>query len=268
MKAKRKKPDLGLLACADCGEECVRNGPTQRYCRPCSTKRDIARKGLYQNEKGKQAFDEKRAKWLVHGKAISREERLSLISSLPQQPNLLWHTRVAVPFSWAGSKNQLFATTRTGHTFLREEGRYYRSLLTQKIRETVDVENVRQNKLWVDIYVQKPNHKGDAANFLDMVCDAIKDAIPLDDRWYSIRSIDWQICKDEPMLYVGLGQDSRLDVQACSSCGRLMEYHFFQKNRATPNGVTRVCRECQSVKLADKRLQRRQPATIEDGIFG
>ena len=265
MTKKRKSADFGTIVCSDCGSEVPKRGPSQRYCRDCSQTHDIKRKGLYQLEKGRQKFNEKRAAWAANGEEISRAERRSMVDTAPVMPNLIWYTKVAVPFSWSGSKNNLFTSTRSGHTFLRDEARYYRTLLTGAIRDAVTAGNVVQNKLWIDIYVQKPNHKGDATNFLDMVCDAVKDAIPLDDRWYSVRWIDWQICKSDPMLYVGVGQDTNINVQACSACGRLLEFHEFQKNRAATNGIARVCRECQSVKSARKRREKARPQL--QGVF-
>lgn len=259
MSKARRKPNLGTITCAECGTVTEKNGPSQRYCQECSTARDIQRKAAYAQTKGKQKFEEGRAKWRTKGRVISREEQKSLFGSIATfNPGFAWHIRLAFPFSWAGSKNHLFTTTRTGHTFLRDEARYYRTLITAAFIKATREQEIANNKLWIDIYVQKPNHRGDAANFLDLVCDAIKDAIPLDDRWYSVRGIDWQITKDEPMLYIGIGQEDTRDVQACSSCGRLLEFHHFHKNKAARHGIARVCREC--LAAAKKKPK-------EEGIF-
>jgi hypothetical protein len=83
-------------------------------------------------------------------------------------------------------------------------------------------------------------------NVVDLVCDAVKDATGLDDRWYSIRCVDWQIVKVDPMLFVGLGQEDVGDAQACSTCGRLLGFDAFGKKSGTPNGIERVCRECRA----------------------
>jgi hypothetical protein len=167
-----------------------------------------------------------------------------------------------VPFSWSGSKNHIFSKTARGHVFMRSESRAFRYEITQRIRRSVANQRVWQNKLWVDIFVQKPTHRGDAANFLDLVCDAVKDAIPLDDRWYSIRHIDWQISKSDPRIYIGIGQEDCVDVQACSTCGRLLSFENFGKNRSMASGVGRVCNDC---RLA-KRRERKEAKTL--GVFG
>lgn len=249
---ERAKGRYGTLICADCGNTDDKRGPKQTYCRPCSDIRDRKRKNVYAVEKGRAKFNAEHAAWKAKGVEISASEKLPLFKSLPRQPDLVWYHRIAIPFSWSGSKNHIFSTTRSGHTFMRDEARYYRHEISERIRRAFDVSNLRINKLWLDIYVQKPNHRGDAANFLDIICDAVKDAVPLDDRWYSVSSIDWQIVKKDPMIYVGIGQEDVPNVQACSCCGRLLEFDRFQKNRTAVNGVGRVCRECQAVTRSGK----------------
>jgi len=267
----RKARDYGQFKCEVCGAEEIKKAPLQRYCRPCSEVKHVERQKAHQHKRGKERYDETRTKYRVAGVALNSAERLTLETSTPSMPKMAWYRRVAVPFSWAGSKNHIFASTSQGHVYMREESRYMRSLLTSEIMAaTLDAPLV-QNKLWLDIFVQKPRNNGDAVNFVDMVCDAIKDAIPLDDRWYSIRSTDWQIIKHEPMLFVGIGQETDQNVQACSSCGRLLTYDFFQRNRSLPNGVGRNCRDCQQVKTGSKKRDNaRLEMAIEHavGVFG
>ena len=101
------------------------------------------------------------------------------------------------------------------------------------------------NKVWIDILVQKPNHKGDAVNVVDLVCDAVKDAIDrVDDRWFCIRRLDWQIVKGDPRLFVGVGQDSDEDCQVCSYCGQIKPLPEFNAARNQPLGVGRECKAC------------------------
>ncbi len=267
MKAKKS---YGTMACTQCGEETPRRHPLQRYCPKCSEERNKVRQKNYSLRRGQADFErglgEQRAKWQTRGIELSKTERLSLLRSLPEPPNLHWYNRIAVPFTWSGSKNHIFSSTGRGHTFMRDESRYYRALITEKILASVkDPSIIKQNKLWIDIFVQKPTHRGDAANFLDLVCDAIKDAIPLDDRWYSVRSIDWQITKHEPMIYIGLGQEEVDDVQACSCCGRLLTFENFQKNRHAKAGVGRVCKDCMRVDRT--RRKKADPAALNEGVF-
>lgn len=265
MKRPRKTPDRGFLTCAECGERAKKTGPIQLYCKPCSEKRDVARKQKYHVERGRKTFEIKRERAKETGAKFSAASRIALHEWAPSLTRLAWHVRIEMPFSWAGSKNHLFATTTRGHTFLRDEARYYRHEITCRIFEATKDQRIFKNKLWLDVLVQKPNHRGDAANFVDLICDAVKDAIPLDDRWYAIRSLDWQICKSDPALFIGIGQEELADVQACSACGRLLSYSAFQKNRAAHNGVTRTCKECLASNPRDRSVKTRFKL---EGVFG
>lgn len=253
----RKKASYGPMNCTDCGGECEKRSPLQKYCRPCSEKHDLIRKKIYHVNAGRKKLSEEHAGWKETGVEISKKAKLSLVRSMPRLPSLVWYSRVVVPFSRSGSKNHIFSNTRQGHVFMRDQSTAYRLEIRDRIRDAVDLKDLKQNKLWIDIFVQKPHHRGDAVNFLDLVCDAIKDAIPLDDRWYSVRSIDWEIVKHEPMLFIGLGQEDFEDVQACSTCGRLQAVECFGKNAAAPLGVGRVCNDCRLTK------RRRKQATKE-----
>lgn len=271
MIKKRKNPTFPPIECGDCGATTIKKSASQRYCKPCSEKRDLQRKATYQNAKGKQLYDARQTQWGAIGTTLSLDEQLNVVTSTPAMPSMAWYKRVEMPFSWAGSKNHLFASTQRGHVYMREESRYMRSKLTSLIYEAAKDVNLVQNKLWIDIYVQKPSQKGDAVNFVDMVCDAVKDGLALDDRWFSLRSVDWQIAKFEPKLFVGIGQETAVNVQACSSCGRLLTFDYFQKNRALANGIGRNCRDCQATTRNSKKRNGAQfLAAIEHkrGIFG
>jgi len=243
---RKKSTFVRNVLCERCGEEVTRTSALQIYCRPCSEIRDQERKRKHHLEKGRAKLETEHALWKDRGYENSKSTRLSLFKSLPKKPNLVWYKRVAIPFSWSGSKNHIFANTARGHVYMREEASFYRAALTEALARNLDMSEIKKNKLWIDIFVQKPNHRGDAANFVDMVCDAIKDATLLDDRWYSIQGVDWQITKHNPMLYVGIGQEFVPDVQVCSTCGSLHEYDMFHKNKNSPNGVGRVCRDCRA----------------------
>lgn len=140
------------------------------------------------------------------------------------------------------------------------------------VRDTVADIEVKQNKLWIDMFVQKPTHRGDAANFVDMVCDAVKDGIGLDDRWFSIREVDWEIVKKDPKLFIGFGQREDFDVRICSSCGRPLTPDNFQKASGLPLGVGRNCRDClANGKPRSKRSHKQQAemaAELKTGVFG
>ena len=161
--------------------------------------------------------------------------------------------RFSIPFDYAISKNHIWAATKRGHVYLRQEHRAYRDSVILLTRDILKNQEIKNNRVWLDILVQKPDHRGDAINVLDGVCDALKEAIGLDDRWFCIRRLDWEVVKQDPQLYIGIGQERVEDCQICSYCGRLLPFTDFSKNKNTRNGVARACREC--VSAAAKALK-------------
>jgi hypothetical protein len=182
---------------------------------------------------------------LVRGAARSRENAGTIATY--HAPDLLWLIRVSVPFSYAASKNHIWTQRQRDPVARRADSRAFRANLTAVLKAAVGDRRIAQNKLWIDIKAQKPNHKGDAVNMVDLVCDAVKDATKLDDRWYSLRMVDWEIVKGEPLLFVGIGQESDDDLQVCSSCGIAQLLAEFAKNRSNRAGVARVCHGCRRV---------------------
>jgi len=182
----------------------------------------------------------------ARGMVLSREAAGSIASV--RAPDLRWLVRVSVPFSYAASKNHIWTWRSRDVVANRRESSAFRERLTNEIRAAVFGRRVATNKLWVDIFVQKPNHKGDAVNVVNLVCDAIKDATGLDDRWYSVRSVDWQIVKDGGRLFVGIGQEDVEHAQACSTCGRVLALAMFARNRSNQRGLARVCNDCRRVR--------------------
>ncbi len=170
------------------------------------------------------------------------EAQRSLMWDAQEEIEAVHMARVAVPFDYAASKNAIWRTGRGGHIYAREEGRKWREALTMELRASGNT--WFQGKIWVDIFVEKPNHKGDAANVLDTVLDAVKEATGVDDRWYSIRRLDWAIGKVEPRVIVGVYQAITEDHRACSYCGRELPYSDYGPNRHDPAGIAKICKDC------------------------
>ncbi|MCC6581542.1 MAG: hypothetical protein IT440_13990 [Phycisphaeraceae bacterium] len=62
-------------------------------------------------------------------------------------------------------------------------------------------------------------------------------------RFY-IRRLDWEVVKDNPRLFVGVGQDRGEDCQVCSYCGQITTLSEFNVARNKPLGVGRECKSC------------------------
>lgn len=240
-----------VITCAQCGVSEIRRGPGQKYCAPCSEVRDLARKSKWAREhpQKKDPAAAVARKSEVKRRGDERNAALTERFGISNTPELVWFARIAVPFSYAASKNHIYSIRSAGHVFLRKEGKAMRSAITLAIKSAVRDAPIRQHKVWLDIYVEKPDHRGDAVNVVDLVCDAVKDAIGIDDRWFCIRKLDWQI-KRNGMLYVGLGQEEVEDSRVCSACGLIQPFSMFNKNKHGIDGIGRECVECRRKRPA------------------
>jgi len=162
---------------------------------------------------------------------------------------MLWTAEVSVPFSYAASKNHIWTMAGT-HVYSRKESVSFRDDLAAALRKAVNGRAV-PGWLWLDIFVQKPDHKGDAVNVVDLVCDAAKDATGVDDRWYSILRLDWEIRKTDPMLWVRVGQESSEPMRVCALCGEPRTFDVFMGAGRTHMG--RECRDCRRVSMRAPR---------------
>lgn len=158
--------------------------------------------------------------------------------SMPE-PDLVRIVRVTFPFSTTLSKNVMYGlrgrdkrAPNVNRIFLRADARERRRALSMLIR-AADPKPWPQRKTYIDILVQKPEHTSDAINVLDLVCDAVKDAIGIDDRWFSLRRLEWEIVKDKPMVFVGLGQDGVDQMKVCGRCGRILTLDHFRPKAST-----------------------------------
>lgn len=259
------KPDGSTMVCAECGATTMRRGTVQKYCPKCSEARDLLRKqkwakenpAVYDPARRKARMKERRAVLDVIRQQVAAECR-SDIAWMAGEVNLAWIIRIAVPFHYALSKNHIYTTTRKGHIFLREDQKTMRLVIHNAFRAALGDRRIAHNKVWLDILVQKSDHRGDAVNVIDGICDALKKAIGIDDRWFCIRRLDWEIIKDKPMIYIGIGQESDEDVQPCANCGQIKPFTDYNKNRCAKNGIARECRDCAKAADRIKREQRKQ----------
>ncbi len=218
-----------------------------------SYQRNLARKRRWSNSRRptEQQVDrrrirarQRRALSRAVGLATNQQFRRETKAAFVDVPGMAWMLRVAVPFDYAASKNHIYALTGAGHVALRRESKVKRSEIALAIRQGLEARKVAHNKVWIDILVQKPNHRGDAVNVVDLVCDAVKDALPVDDRWFCLRRLDWEIVKANPQLIIGVGQETDVDAQVCSDCGQIKPLSHFHKSRDQPLGIGRQCRDC------------------------
>lgn len=255
------------IVCESCGDLALR-GSAARLCVVCSAKRDEARRAKYVGKNPLSPEEKKarkKAKWAredaLRLRAAQEELQLAQPIAWPanEAPDLLWLVRVAAPFSYKFSKNAQWAMGNRANVFLRKEAMDLRKGLMARIRAAYLNSGVKTvtAKLWVDIFVQKSNNMGDAINVVDSVCDALKEAVELDDRWFSIRKLDWQIVKESPRIYIGFGQETDVPHTACSHCGQVMPSEGnFIKRVSNKSGYSTVCIPCSRFNDSEKRKER------------
>jgi len=192
--------------------------------------------------------ERQRSRIIERGSAISRETaRKSLSGGELFLSDDGWMAAFKIPFSFALSKNHVWSMAKGGgHVFKREQARKYQDFIAIKVKECTRGLVIHQNKIWIDLFVQKPNHKGDAINVVDSICDGLKVGLGIDDRWFCIRQLDWEIAKDDPQIFVKIFQRDCFDAIACSHCGRVLGLDHFNKKKNTKFGVDRACRDCRN----------------------
>jgi len=235
--------------CKRCKQECPRRGPVQKYCVPCSEISDLARKTKWAREhpqkrspeaiqKIKRNREYEQQNLIKKGLELNNKSKSNITWFSDGEPDLLRFVRIAVPFSWNYSKNRLWSMNRRGgHVFIRREIVSTKNALIAIIKDASKSVKFFYGKVWVDIFVQKPNNTGDAINVLDTIADCIKKAIGIDDRYFSIRRLDWEIVKTDPKIFIGIGQEIETPHFVCSYCGRHLPELYKAKHK-------RICLEC------------------------
>jgi hypothetical protein len=195
----------------------------------------------------------------VNGRTVNAEAASAITwpATIPE-PDLVTLVRVALPFTWLLSKNAWLRFGRgmrakpfsVASAYTPSAAKAARQALHDRLTLAASRAHFYQRKTYIDILVQKPQHRGDAINVIDTVCDAAKKAIGIDDHWFCIRRLDWEIVKVNPRLYVGIGQDGACDQNVCSACGLVLDVTEFHRSRAEKTGYSRICRKCRRVPTA------------------
>jgi hypothetical protein len=107
---------------------------------------------------------------------------------------------VSVPFSYNYSKNKIAraSVNRQGRVSVHVNP-ISKSLcdnLAWDVKQALEGRTFRKDKIFLDIMVEKPDHRGDALNVLDLIADGIKAGIGIDDRYFAIQRLDWVIKKN------------------------------------------------------------------------
>jgi hypothetical protein len=153
--------------------------------------------------------------------------------------------RVKVPLSAAMSKNRMWVHTRRGVVSSREAHNCKEALIAE-VRAAAAAGGVHffRNKVWVDLLVRKASHAMDCVNILDLVADGLKIAIGLDDNWFSVRRIDWEVRPADPHVVVGVLQQTCVDGDVCRECGEVRLPEMFPAVPRNKGGRGTTCVVC------------------------
>lgn len=183
------------------------------------------------------------------GRARAATQRRAPDWDTPPTPPV-WRVEIAVPFTYALSKNAIYGVTRFGGKYLKPEARACRDEIVDSVMLAIAAARVHvgRNVLCFSLHVEKPNQSGDAINVIDLVADAIKRAIPLDDRWYAIGRVTWAVTPDHPSLYIAIEQADATDSQVCDACGLILPDEDFPPAAGRRSAIGRgdICAGCLS----------------------
>lgn len=255
------------FTCPDCGHDAPRFTAKQIFCRPCSARRDTERKARWskdQPKKPRTPEQQARAVAIREAKRARGAARAGDGSPvwLPGAigGDLLWTVSVNIPFSYALSKNAVWSFAgrgRGGHVFMREKAGGARATVRAAMQRALGGRPCVEAKMYIDIFVQKPDHRGDAINVLDSICDGVKDAVGIDDRWFCVRGLDWEIVKHgDPRIWIRVGQATTEHHRVCSYCGRILPFAAYTKATHGHLGRGRECAECRAAITSAARATR------------
>ena len=251
--------------CERCLNETIMYRPSSKYCRPCAAIADADRKASWV---AKQPRQQRPLSELEIAKRRKREEarrEKGVLVNMQHNEELRQASRngisercpivVQIPFDYGLSKNAAWTMARgSNYVYMKDRHRSIRQKIAASISEAKPV--LFSGKVWLDILIQKTSHQGDAINMLDGIADAVKSSIGIDDNWFCIRQLDWQIVKDNPMIVIGISQDVREHHQVCSYCGMILPLEHFGKRKHGPMGHARVCKSCCRADDAVRRKER------------
>jgi hypothetical protein len=230
-------------SCEYCGAGYVKTSKNQRqkYCRVCSDliskkKHNIRNQAYKKSDKHVSKFSKWKEDGTLKNKASARQEKikqrgflrsekLSNISKWDEyfiSNGYRWSEKIVIPWSKHLSKNSIWTHgSRNGHVFIRSEVRAVRNKISTLVKMSCAKHDIKKSKIWIGIFAQKPTAQGDAVNYLDLIADAIKDVMPVDDNFYSVDFIDWEIKKINPEVAIYIGQRAEHNHVICSYCGQL-----------------------------------------------
>jgi hypothetical protein len=98
--------------------------------------------------------------------------------------NVVADFTLETPLDWGLSKNRK-TTQSKGRTIYNANKDKVDALMSEIFYLSKDINWRMKHKVWVFITAHKRDNRGDVANFVDSVADAVKESIGVDDCWFS-----------------------------------------------------------------------------------
>src|SRR5258706_9109239 len=111
-------------------------------------------------------------------------------------------------YSPALSKNARIAQGKR-RFFIKPEAKAAEARLEREMCTALKGLRWYNQKVYLDIYVYKSRTNTDAINFIDVLADCLKRVIMVDDRWFCIKSLDWELDRVNPRIVLRLYQPER-----------------------------------------------------------
>lgn len=153
---------------------------------------------------------------------------------------------ISIPYSGDISKNTILGRGQFGNrVFMKQSAKEKRQQIAWLCKKEMMEKDVifYDGKVYLDIFVQKPTAgSGDALNVLDLISDAVQDGIGVNDKWFCVKSIDWEIKKDNPRIFIQVIQEVDKPHQPCTYCGVIRPIEHFAKQKKGPSKDCLFCR--------------------------
>ncbi|MCL5117048.1 MAG: hypothetical protein M1272_07860 [Firmicutes bacterium] len=120
---------------------------------------------------------------------------------------------LTVPLTSTLSKNAQHEVGK-GKVFLKDDAHAARDAIGWELKNALQGRVFQpRRKVWLDIRVQRSDMKSDPINLLDATADAVKDVIRVDDRWFAVARLDWELVRNErPFVRLQIWQDAEGNI--------------------------------------------------------
>ncbi len=113
-----------------------------------------------------------------------------------------------VPLTTTLSEDAQHGIGKGGGVFLRDEASEARDAIGWELKNALRGRVLHpRTKVYLDVFVRRSDMKGDPINLLDATADAVKGVVGVDDRWFAVAGLDWELVRHErPFLRIQVWQ--------------------------------------------------------------